>query len=302
MEEVKGTVFNIQKFSLHDGPGIRTVVFLKGCPLQCKWCSNPESQRFTKQILWDEKLCIRCGACAQNCRKEAICLEEDQNRITIDADTCIGCLSCIGACKKRALKVEGEEKNVEDVLNVIMQDIDFYEESGGGVTFSGGEALAQPEFTKALIAVCKEKGLHTAIETTSYAKKEIYLDVTDQVDLMLCDLKHWDSDKHKEGTGVGNELILENIKAAAKLGRNILLRLPVIPDFNDSLEDAKGFVQRMKELGLHRIQLLPFHQFGEHKYHSLGKVYTYKNVAALHPEDLTEYKQIFEEEGMEVIL
>jgi len=300
MKEVKGIVFNIQKFSLHDGPGIRTVVFLKGCPLQCKWCSNPESQRSAKQILWDKKLCVRCGACAQSCKQHAIQVSEE--RVIVDPDTCIGCLACVRTCQNRALKVEGEEKNVEDVLNVVRQDVDFYEESGGGVTISGGEALSQPEFTKALLAACKERGLHTAMETTSYAEKEIYLDVTEQVDLMLCDLKHWDSQKHREGTGVGNEMILENIKAAAERGRNILLRLPVIPGFNDSLEDAKGFVQRMHELGLHRIQLLPFHQFGEHKYHSLGKVYTYENVAALHPEDLADYKRIFEEAGMEVIL
>lgn len=300
MEEEKGIVFNIQKFSLHDGPGIRTVVFLKGCPLQCKWCSNPESQQFTRQILWDDKLCVRCGNCAQNCEQQAIKVTED--RVTIDSDVCINCLVCAGTCPNRALKVEGEEKTVEDVLRIVMQDVDFYEESGGGITISGGEALSQPEFTKALLAASKVKGLHTAIETTSYAKKEVYLDVTEQVDLMLCDLKHWDSQKHKEGTGVGNEAILENIKAAAERGRNILLRLPVIPGFNDSPEDAKGFVQRMRELGLHRIQLLPFHQFGENKYHSLGKVYSYENVAALHPEDLTDYKRIFEEEGMEVIL
>lgn len=300
MKEVKGTIFNIQKFSLHDGPGIRTVVFLKGCPLQCKWCSNPESQLFARQILWDEKLCVRCGACAHNCKQAAIRLHE--NHVSIDVDHCISCLVCVSACQNRALKPEGEEKSVEDVLKVIMQDLDFYEESGGGVTFSGGEALAQPEFTRTLLTACKAKGLHTAIETTSYASKELYLDVTEQVDLMLCDLKHWDSQKHRKATGVGNEIILENIKAAAELGRNILLRLPVIPGFNDSLDDARGFVQCMKKLGLDRIQLLPFHQFGEHKYHSLGKNYAYENVAALHPEDLVDYKQIFEEEGMEVIL
>lgn len=296
----KGMIFNIQKFSLHDGPGIRTAVFFKGCPLRCRWCSNPESQQCKTQILWDRASCVGCGRCEQVCSRQAITKKAE--RIVINPNSCGGCLQCVKHCPKRALSFEGEEKTIDDILAIVMQDVDFYEESGGGVTLSGGEVLGQPTFAKALLAVCKEKGLHTAIETTSYADTAVYLDVIDQVDLLLCDIKHWDAEKHQEGTGVDNTLILHNIKAAAEAGKNILLRLPVIPGYNDSLTDAAGFVERMKELGLNRIQLLPFHQFGENKYKLLDINYVYKDVAALHPEDLTAYKEVFETAGMEVIL
>ncbi len=291
MKQVKGIVFDIQKYSLHDGPGIRTTVFLKGCPLACKWCSNPESQFDKIQILWDEKKCLHCGHCKEKCSRKAISIED--GNVVINPNTCKSCMSCCAECPGHALSAEGEYKTVEDVMKVVLQDKAFYEESGGGVTLSGGEILSQPEFAKALLLACKAEGLHTVIETTSYADTDVYLDVVSNADLLLCDIKHWNSKKHKEGTGVNNELILKNIKAAADAGMNILLRLPVIPGFNDSSEDAEGFVKCMNKLGLNRIQLLPFHKFGENKYALLGKKFEYEDVSALYPEDLEEYKQVF---------
>lgn len=300
MRDLKGLIFNIQKFSIDDGPGIRTVVFFKGCPLKCKWCSNPESQMFTKQILWDRNKCVHCKTCEKTCKYKAIKVGEE--RVVVDKSKCIKCLLCVNNCPKHALSIEGLDVTVDDVLKVVLQDMVFYEESNGGITLSGGEVMAQPEFSKAILIACKKRGIHTAIETTSYVDTETFVDVTQYADLLLCDIKHWDSEKHKKFTGVGNELIIKNIKAASDLGRNILLRLPVIPGFNDTLNDAKMFVDLLYELGIASIQLLPFHQLGEYKYDQLGIEYEFKDKNALHREDLIEYKQVFVNAGIKVIL
>lgn len=300
MRDLKGLIFNIQKFSIDDGPGIRTVVFFKGCPLKCKWCSNPESQMFTKQILWDRNKCVHCKTCEKSCKYKAIKVGEE--RVVVDKSKCIKCLLCVNNCPKHALSIEGLDVTVDDVLKVVLQDMVFYEESNGGITLSGGEVMSQPEFSKAILIACKKRGIHTAIETTSYVDTETFLDVTQYADLLLCDIKHWDSEKHKKFTGVGNELIIKNIKAASDLGRNILLRLPVIPGFNDTLNDAKMFVDLLYELGIASIQLLPFHQLGEYKYDQLGIEYEFKDKNALHREDLIEYKQLFVNAGIKVIL
>lgn len=290
--ERKGIVFNIQKFSLHDGPGVRTNVFLKGCPLRCKWCANPESQLMKPQILYHAKGCAHCGRCAASCPEGAISLDSGGN-VLVDFAKCRGCLTCVRGCPNRALTREGEAKTVEEVLEVCMRDVDFYEESGGGVTLSGGEALAQPEFAKALLEALKARGIHTAIETTGFAPPEVFDDVTACADLLLFDMKHWDGEKHREGTGVDNALILENMGRAIASGKEVLPRLPVIPGYNDSLEDAAGFVRRLREVGAERVQLLSFHQFGENKYALLGKTYEYESVPALHREDLEDFRRVF---------
>lgn len=286
-----GIVFNIQKFSLHDGPGIRTVIFLKGCPLKCEWCANPESQNSKIQILWDKEKCIQCHSCIINCSKHAIKLLD--SRIHVNTNICNGCFSCVKGCPSHTLCNEGEIKTVNEVLHTCLQDVDFYEESGGGVTLSGGEALMHPSFSTALLRALKEKQIHTAIETTGFATPEIFNQVTRFVDLILFDIKHWDEEKHKEGTGVSNRLILENMKHAILNGKNVLPRLPVIPGYNNTLEDAMGFVKRLYEVGATKVQLLPFHQFGEKKYDMLEKEYFYSNIPALYEEDLDEFRQVF---------
>lgn len=254
MSEPTGIVFNIQKFSLHDGPGIRTVVFLKGCPLRCRWCANPESQSPEPQLI----------------------------RAPQGGD-----------------EVSGQRRSVEEVVNLCLQDRDFYEESGGGVTLSGGEALAQPRFAAALLRALRAQGLHTALETTGCAGPAVFDEVTALADLLLFDMKHWDPDKHREGTGMDNRLILDNMARAIGRGQEVLPRLPVIPGYNDSLEDAAGFVSRLREVGAGRVQLLPFHQFGENKYALLGREYAYQDVPALHEEDLTQFRQAFLEAGID---
>ncbi len=292
----KGIVFNIQKFSVNDGPGIRTVVFLKGCPLRCQWCANPESQLIRTEIMWDAKKCLGCHHCIEVCPHQAARMQE--GKITVDPSRCDGCGKCFRECPGRALKNEGELKTVREVMDTVMQDLPFYEESGGGMTLSGGEMLAQPEFAIHLLKAAKENRLHTCCETTGFASQEIFASVIENVDTILFDVKHWNSGTHKKGTGVPNELILSNLKYAFSTGKDVLPRIPVIPGFNDSPEDAQNLARVIREAGGTECQLLPFHQFGENKYEQLGRAYAYKDVTAYHREDLEEYRQIFIRHGI----
>lgn len=275
-----GIIFNIQKFSLHDGPGIRTVVFFKGCPLTCRWCSNPESHSTNVQILWDKEKCTGCKTCVKTCPQNAI--TEQSGKIIIDNKQCAGCQTCVSSCPGHALKTEGERKTVGEILDICLQDKDFYEESGGGVTLSGGEVLMHPDFAVSLLRSLQKLHIHTAIETTGFAAPEIFDRVTAYADLLLFDIKHWDEEKHKEGTGVSNTLILENMRRGIADKKNILPRLPVIPGYNNTPEDAVGFVRRLHDAGATKVQLLPFHQFGEKKYDMLGKEYSFIDIPALH--------------------
>lgn len=292
-----GRIFNIQKFSINDGPGIRTVVFFKGCPLKCAWCANPESQEMRTQILWDEKKCQHCLTCVKNCPVQAI--KNFGEKISVDCKICTECKICVENCPARALTIEGEKKSVEEILRVVMQDVDFYEESGGGVTLSGGEAMMQADFAVELLQALKEKNIHTAIETTGFAPPEIFARVIKHLDLILFDIKHWDENYHKKKTGVSNVPILKNMKFAIDEGKEVLPRMPVIPDYNNSLDDAKNFVRRLNEVGAKKIQLLPFHQFGENKYKLLGRNYEFDNVKALHAEDLSDFQKIFLDAGID---
>lgn len=301
----RGIIFNIQKFSIHDGPGVRTTVFFKGCPLKCKWCANPESQSERTQILWDFSKCTGCSTCVHMCPRQAIFMSKQKDSIknsvevSMDIKKCIGCLQCVDSCPSRALSFEGESMSVQHVIDECLKDIDFYETSGGGVTISGGEGMSQPEFLKEILEGLKQHNIHLAIETTGYIKKAVFREVAPMFDLLLFDVKHYDSQRHYEGTCVHNELIAENLKWAIAQGIEVLPRIPVIPGFNDSLEDAAGIALLLKQAGASRVQLLPFHQFGENKYQKLGLVYAYKNVTALHEEDLQDYKQVFREQGIE---
>lgn len=289
---MEGIVFNIQKFSIHDGPGIRTTVFLKGCPLHCKWCANPESQSPHIQIIRDDDLCIHCHHCQKICPKQAIL--EDLN-IT---SACDGCLTCVNECPVHALSYEGKKMSVEDVVKICLQDRDFYEESGGGVTISGGEGMMQPPFVKALVTALKEEHIHVAIETTGYASEQVFQELAPLFDLLLFDVKHYDDAKHQEGTGVTHQLIDSNMRYAIAHHIPLLARIPVIPGFNDSLEDAEGLAAYLLSCQINKVQLLPFHQMGENKYAKLHRNYAYTNVKAYHEEDLNEYADIFRKQGV----
>ncbi len=223
----KGTIFNIQKFSTNDGPGVRTTVFFKGCPLKCQWCANPESQSTAVQILYDESRCTRCQTCVQTCPEKAVSLSD--NRISIHSGKCSKCLQCVHGCPSDALSYEGEAKTVQEVVDICLQDKDFYETSGGGVTISGGEGMSQPEFLEELILTLKQHKIHLAIETTGYAKPEVFQKLAPLFDLLLFDVKHYDSTRHREGTHVRNESIIENLKWAISEGIEVLPRIPVFP-------------------------------------------------------------------------
>lgn len=289
---MKALIFNIQKFSIHDGPGIRTTVFFKGCPLRCKWCSNPESQSINIEVIHDPGKCSQCLTCL-NYNSD---LKTNGKDILIPVK--LDNLDFVKKCPNKAFNVEGEYKDIEEIVKICLQDLPFYEESGGGITFSGGEGMVQPKALEELIKRFKEKNIHTAIETTGEVNHEIFKNLASKIDLILFDVKHYDSKKHKEGTGTGNELILNNLKWLSGTQIDHLIRIPVIPNFNDSLEDANNFAKLFNDLGVVNVQLLPFHQFGEKKYENLKRNYDYKGIKAYHPEDLKEFQTILQNSGI----
>lgn len=297
---MKATIFNIQKFCIHDGPGIRTTIFFKGCPLSCQWCANPESQLFCEQVTYNERNCRLCQRCVHTCEKEALSVEN--NAIKINFDKCDQCLKCIDACKYDALKKEGYQKDIEEIVAEVLKDKDFYEESDGGVTFSGGEVLSHVKEAKEIAKLLKKENIHIAIETTGYIKSDIFKDFIQYIDLLLFDFKHPDPIKHKEGTGVSNEMIIENLKIAKEMNKDILMRMPIIPKYNDSLEDAHKTAQIYKNIGIKDIELLPFHQLGENKYRLLQKEYKYLEASQLNKEDLLYLIEYYESEGFNVKL
>lgn len=297
MMDERALIFNIQKFSLHDGPGIRTTVFLKGCPLHCRWCANPESQSERMQLLYDRDKCLRCGRCAADCPAQAIRLAEDG--IHIDESRCVGCGSCAANCPGDALKAEGRPMAVDEVLRVCTQDEMFYEESGGGVTLSGGEPLCHPEFALALLTALRQRGIHTALETTGCVDGAVFDRVMAQADLLLFDVKHPDAERHLWGTGVDNGQIVENLRRAIAAGKDVLPRIPVIPGFNDGVDTARRFAALLADVGAKQAQLLPFHQFGEKKYALLGRDYDMAGVKPLHEEDLAAFRQAICDAGID---
>lgn len=262
--EIRGLVFDIKKYAIHDGPGIRTTVFFKGCPLQCQWCHNPESWRDYAEHGLRKGRCIGCGQCAESCPGQAISLVE--NRPVTDTDKCNLCGRCVDACTAGAREIIGQEMTVSGVMAEVEQDIIFYDQSGGGVTLSGGEPLMQPEFLLALLNQCQTQQIHTAVDTSCYAEPEIVEMVSKRTDLFLCDLKHMDNEIHERFTGVGNNLILDNIRRLSEAGKEIVIRIPVIPGFNDdqaNIEATGKFTASLQSVS--RIDILPFNLGGNEK-------------------------------------
>lgn len=263
-QDIKGFIFDIKKYAIHDGPGIRTTVFFKGCPLQCQWCQNPESRKLHPEHGLRRGRCIRCGQCVEVCPSQAISLVDSQP--VTDTSKCKLCGVCVDACLTGAREIIGLEMTVSEVIIEIEKDVIFYDQSGGGVTFSGGEPLMQPDFLFALLNQCKAKQIHTAVDTSCYAEPEIIDRISEKTDLFLCDLKHMDSDIHERFTGVGNHLILENIERLSKMGRKIVIRIPVIPGFNSdhaNIEATGEFAASL--LGVSRIDILPYNRGGQEK-------------------------------------
>ena len=268
-EMSSGVVFNIQRFSIHDGPGIRTTVFLKGCPLRCFWCQNPESQSGPPEILLDGRKCTLCGACAAACPQGATQVEA--GKPVFDRRICRGCGRCAVVCPTEARRLSGVRMTVDAVIREVLKDAKFYKNSGGGVTLSGGEPLAQPEFSRQILKRCKQAELHTTLDTCGWAPWADMEKVLKFVDLVLFDIKHLDASLHREAAAQDNLLILENARKTAKL-KPMRIRVPLVPGFNDTPGAVRGIAAFVEsELGLRDIDLLAYNRMGEVKYAFLDK-------------------------------
>ncbi len=297
----KGIIFDIKKFAIHDGPGIRTTVFFKGCPLRCWWCHNPEAIRPGTELIWFENKCIKCGECLKTCQEGAHELLADGTRV-LHRDRCNLCGDCVAVCYAEALVMEGREVTVEEVMVELRKDIPFYQNSGGGITLSGGEPTFQHEFALAILRQCKDEGLHTAVDTTGQTPWEIFEGLLPFTDLVLYDVKQMDTARHKELTGVPNEHILTNLPRIADYGVPIEIRMPIIPGINDdpaSIECAARFLSGIDTIT--RVVLLPYHKLGEAKYGRLDRdAYKLKDLAPPEEAHMLEIAEWVRHHGLDV--
>ena len=299
----KGTIFKIERCCTHDGPGIRTVVFFQGCPLRCGWCANIEGVDKGYTIMYEKSRCVFCYRCHAVCPTDKI---HNIRNNGVYAGQCLGdsCRKCVDACLTGALLGSGTQITADELMKIVVADRQYYEESGGGVTFSGGEVLMQPNFLKTMLVRSKNAYLDTAIETSCYARTDVMMELLPYIDHVIMDIKHMDSALHKKHTSVPNELILENAKRIAQAGKDLTISFPLIPGVNDDEANihALGAFVRDALKAVKDIKQLPYHNYGEIKYDRLGKEYAFKNVKRHSPEQLQRTKQILETYVERVIL
>lgn len=284
--ERKALIANIQKYNMHDGPGIRTLVFFKGCPLRCKWCSNPESLEKKYAVMYRRNCCVDCGACVSVCPVGIHSISKETLKHEINRNIeCIGCRKCEEVCPESALSISGEMKTISEILEVIEEDRMFYEVSGGGVTVGGGDPVVNPDVVSNLLMACKQVGINTAVETSGYTKLESLLQIAEFTDLFLFDIKQIDSEKHYQLTGVRNEQILKNLTELFQRRYNVKIRMPLLKGLNDSKESIEGvakFLQPyIESKNFKGIDLLPYHKMGVHKYDQLDMAYPLQDYTDL---------------------
>jgi len=306
MQQETGLVFDIQGYSVHDGPGCRTLVFLSGCPLRCRWCANPEGLEPRKRLMFLNARCKQvangCMQCVKRCPYGALAPTGDkENQLAIDRSQCDTCTTfdCVSGCLWGALGVAGKEMTVAELYRIIDRDRQYWGDSGG-VTFTGGEPLLQRKFIVAILKRCQEGFVHTAVETSAHVDTEHFLNALRYVNFAFIDVKHMDPEKHRAGTGVSNDLTLRNIRflAASNWPGRLVLRVPVIAGFNDDMENMAAVADFMQDVGLHEINLLPFHRMGDSKYSQLGLEYDYKNVDSMPLDHLKPMQQMFMQRGI----
>jgi pyruvate formate lyase activating enzyme len=297
-----GQIFDVKRYAINDGPGIRMTVFLKGCPLSCAWCHNPESVSPRVQKLFSASKCLGCRTCVEACTRDAIALADDG--IVTDAELCELCGECAEVCPSQATEMSGEWVTVDALMKQIDREVIFFDQSGGGITVSGGEPLMQPEFLTELLDACGKRGIHRTLDTSGFAKQKVLLDVTRRTDYFLYDLKMMDSARHKEHCGTSNEVILENLIALAETGASINIRVPLLVGVNDDDENIVQTAEFVAGLAGEKkqVNLLLYHNIAKKKYEKLGQVFDEGEMGEPSPESVERIAAIFDSYGLPVVV
>lgn len=308
--EIRGRIFNIQKYSIYDGDGIRTLIFLKGCNIRCPWCANPEGLSSQFQVMFSHDKCVGCGKCVDVCPAGIHYMTTNEqgeavHRVNRSID-CIGCRKCEEVCISDALDIMGKDVTVSEMMEIIMQDYDFYISSGGGVTIGGGEMSLQTDFAVELLRECKKMMINTAVETQGTTSLANYEKLAEVVDLFLFDVKHIDSVEHKNLFGIGNENVRRNLERLMELGANVVMRMPLVRGYNDSFDAITGAIEYAIELSkrgnLSRIDILPYHQLGRGKYDKLDMIYPIKKDPTYSAEELDQLEAFFKKFDFDIRL